>query len=77
MVEPETWAPEHPHQMGEERPGEWEIYLGFLRYQRNPDDDMYSINNVSEFFLGADNALYIVYAYGNQNHTSEMDIVIM
>ena len=51
--------------------------LGYTIYQRNPDDDMYSINNVSEFFLGADNALYIVYAYGNQNHTSEMDIVIM
>ena len=51
--------------------------LGYTIYQRNPDDDMYSINNVSEFFIGADNALYIVYAYGNQNHTSEMDIVIM
>ncbi len=51
--------------------------LGYTIYQRNPDDDMYSINNVSEFFLGADNALYIIYAYGNQNHTSEMDIVIM
>ena len=36
--------------------------LGYTIYQRNPDDDMYSINNVSEFFLGADNALYIVYA---------------
>ena len=51
--------------------------LGYTIYQRNPDDDMYSINNVSEFFLGADNALYIIYAYGNQNHTSEMDLVIM
>lgn len=51
--------------------------LGYTIYQRNPDDDMYSINNVSEFFLEADNALYIIYAYGNQNHTSEMDIVIM
>ena len=39
----------------------------------------HSINiiDISEYFMGKDNALYIIYAYGNLNHTSEMDIVVM
>lgn len=51
--------------------------LGYTIYSRNPEDDMYSINNVTEYFLGKDNAFYIIYAYGNQNLTDEMDIVVM
>ena len=31
MVEPAAWAPEHPHQMGEERPGERAVHLGLHR----------------------------------------------
>lgn len=50
---------------------EYEVYL------RDYSSDIYSINNVTEYFLGEDNALYIIYAYGNENHTSEMDIIIM
>lgn len=51
--------------------------LGYAIYSRDYTSDIYSINNVTEFFMGKDNALYIIYAYGNQNHTSEMDIVVM
>ena len=51
--------------------------LGYNIYSRDPQDDMYSINNVTEYFLGKDNAFYIIYAYGNQNLTDEMDIVVM
>lgn len=51
--------------------------LGYSIYSRDPEDDMYSINNVTEYFLGEDNAFYIIYAYGNQNLTDEMDIVVM
>lgn len=51
--------------------------LGYSVYERNPDDDMYSINNVTEYFIGEDNVLYIIFAYGNQNHTNEMDIVVI
>ena len=51
--------------------------LGYTIYARDYTSDIYSVNNVSEFFLGEDNALYIIYAYGNENHTSEMDIVVM
>ena len=51
--------------------------LGCLVYPRDYTDDIYNINNVTEYFLGKDNVLYIIYAYGNNNHTNEMDIVIM
>jgi len=51
--------------------------LGYPIYARDYTNDIYNINNVTEYFMGADNALYIIYAYGNLNHTSEMDIVIM
>jgi len=51
--------------------------LGCIVYTRDYTDDIYNIDNVTEYFLGEDNALYIIYAYGNNNHTNEMDIVIM
>lgn len=51
--------------------------LGYIIYGRDYTSDIYSVNNISEYFMGKDNALYIIFAYGNQNHTSEMDIVVM
>ncbi len=51
--------------------------LGYTVYQRDYTSDFYNINNVTEYFMGENNQLYIIFAYGNDNHTSEMDIVIM
>ena len=51
--------------------------LGYSTYTRDYTSDMYNINNVTEYFMGEDNALYIIYAYGNENNTNEMDVVIM
>ena len=51
--------------------------LGYSIYPRDYTSDLYDIKNVTEYFIGDDNALYIVYAYGNMNHTSEIDIVVM
>ena len=51
--------------------------LGYNVYPRDYTSDIYNINNVTEYFIGEDNALYIIFAYGNQNITSEMDIVII
>ena len=45
-------------------------------YSRNLDDNMYLVDNSSIFLLGPDSQLYIIYAYGNQNFTSEMDIIV-
>lgn len=51
--------------------------LGYNVYPRDYTSEIYSINNVTEYFIGEDDALYIIFAYGNQNITSEMDIVII
>lgn len=51
--------------------------LGYNIYPRDYTSDIYSVNNITDYFMGKDNALYIIYAYGNENHTSEMDIVVM
>ena len=51
--------------------------LGYSVYPRDYTSDIYSVNNITEYFIGKDDVLYIIYAYGNQNHTSEMDIVVM
>ncbi len=51
--------------------------LGYTIYKRDYTSDIYNINNVTEYFMGKDNALYIIYAYGNENNTAERDIVVM
>lgn len=51
--------------------------LGYTTYKRDYTSDVYNINNVTEYFMGGDNALYVIYAYGNENNTNEMDVVIM
>lgn len=50
--------------------------LGYNTNIRDSDADMYKIENANEFFIGDNGKLYIVYAYGNSEYTSEMDIVI-
>ena len=51
--------------------------LGYTTYKRDYTSDIYNINNVTEYFIGKDNILYIIYAYGNENNTNEMDVVVM
>ena len=48
---------------------------GYSIFARNSKDDIYKLENATEFFV-KDGYLYLIYAYGNQNETSEMDIVI-
>ena len=48
---------------------------GYGTYTRNVDDSIYDVKNISEFFFREDGTLYIVYAYGNNNYTSELDII--
>ena len=49
---------------------------GYNVYLRNEEDPMYQIDNTPNFFFGKNNYLYLVYAYGNDNYTSEIDLVI-
>lgn len=44
-------------------------------YIRDIDNAMYVTDNVSNFFIGLDGQIYIIYPYGNSNFTSEMDII--
>ncbi len=52
------------------------INLGYNIYNRDIKSDMYKIENTNNFYLTGD-TLYIIYAYGNEAHTSEMDLVII
>ena len=52
------------------------ISLGYSIFERNPNDEMYHIENSQEFFI-KDGKIYIIYAYGNENLTREMDLVII
>ena len=50
--------------------------LGYEIYSRDSNSDMYDIENSNVFFLHEQN-LYIIYPYGNDSLTSEMDLVII
>ncbi len=50
--------------------------LGYNIFERDSKSDIYKIENSKQFFI-YDNNLYIIYAYGNDMLTSEMDIVII
>lgn len=50
--------------------------LGYNIYSRDTTSDFYKIENTTEFYV-KDDVLYIIYAYGNDSNTSEMDLIII
>lgn len=48
---------------------------GYETYARDINSDMYQTENLTTFFIGNSGKLYIIFAYGNDNFTSEMDII--
>lgn len=48
---------------------------GYDIYTRNLESNIYDVSNVANFIQGPNGELYIIYAYGNQAFTSEMDII--
>ena len=50
---------------------------GYNVYERNLNSDMYDVTAVNNFIQGPNGELYIIYAYGNSNPTSEKDIVVV
>lgn len=50
--------------------------LGYNIYSRNISSNKYSIEGTKEFYLTND-TLYIIYAYGNESFTSEMDLIVI
>lgn len=49
--------------------------LGHETYKRNIKNTIYQVENSNNFILGPNGAIYIIYAYGNTNFTTENDIV--
>ena len=43
---------------------------------RNPEDDMYDIKNTEDYFLTDDGYVYIIYDYGEETETNEIDTII-
>ena len=50
--------------------------LGYNVAVRDTSKDEYKIENVSEFFLGENGYLYVIFPYGNEEFTSEFDVII-
>ena len=48
---------------------------GYSVYVRDLNSDVYKLENITNFFLDNDEKLYIIFDYGNQNYTSELNIV--
>lgn len=49
---------------------------GYNLYTRAIGANIYKIESTETFFLGTQGYLYIIYPYGNNNFTSEKDIII-
>ena len=45
-------------------------------YERDLNSEMYKVENTDNFFLTQDGFVYIIYAYGNEDYTNEIDIII-
>lgn len=48
---------------------------GYNIYKRDENSSIYLLENSSEFYIKG-NILYVIYCYGNNKYTSEMDLVI-
>ena len=51
------------------------IKQGYNAYRRDRSSDIYILENATEFYI-RNNILYIIYSYGNNNYTSEIDLII-
>lgn len=50
--------------------------IGYKIFKRDVSNDMYNIENTKEFYMTED-IVYIIYPYGNNANTSEIDLVIL
>lgn len=60
----------------EQKKSEDLIELGYNVFSRDINSEIYKVENIKEYFI-YDNNIYIVFAYGNEGITSEMDLVII
>lgn len=50
--------------------------LGYNIFERDLNNDMYLVKNTEQFFM-KNGIIYLIYAYGNEALTSEMDLIII
>lgn len=50
--------------------------LGYNIFERNSEDEQYNIENTNEFFI-KNQRIYVIYPYGNESLTTEMDVVVI
>lgn len=50
--------------------------LGYNIFERNSEDEQYNIENTKEFFI-KNQRIYVIYPYGNESLTTEMDVVVI
>ena len=50
--------------------------LGYPVYSRTPTDKKYQVQNSKQFYCTS-NTIYIIYAYGNEDYTNEVDVVVI
>lgn len=50
--------------------------IGYEVFKRDNTDKRYLLENTDTYFIDQNDYLYLIYAYGNNNFTSELDIVI-
>lgn len=50
--------------------------LGYNVFIRNITENMFNIESLNTYFIDSDGYIYIIYAYGNNNLTTEIDIVV-
>ena len=60
----------------EQKKAEDLIELGYNVFSRDIKSETYKIENIKEYFI-YNNNIYIIFAYGNDQMTSEMDLVII
>lgn len=51
------------------------IQSGYDVYQRNLEDEMYKIANSNYFYIDKTGRIYVIYPYGNNQETSEYDVI--
>lgn len=51
------------------------VEQGYNVYRRDENSDIYLLENATEFYI-ENNILYIIYSYGNNNYTSDVDLII-
>ena len=52
------------------------IEQGYNFYKRDYNSEIYEITNCKQYLYGKNGMLYVIYPYGNEESTSEMDVVI-